>query len=425
MRFYRASFAFAVVSLSANAQPLARFLDEAAGQNVDGRLARVATASARASFDQQWSALLPSLSANGGYTRNQFAAIVDVPNGPMSTQRITIIPQDQLEATLKAELPLIDVSKWVRVGAASAQAGAAEAREEDALQQVRREVVTAYFGFAGARAVLGSAERSLAVAQAQLEQQRARRAAGVATELELVRAQAEVERTTQVQAEAFAQLENARRSLRSVSGLDPKGEVSLPEDDLHPEPPLVELEARVDALPQVVSAERDIDAASRTWTAAAVALAPSVNAQFTQRFTNATGFQNQAAVWNAGVAFSWRADVASLQGLRVASASEQTARLSREKVRQQVLDRLHADWQRVGSALKRVSASRAQVESAKKAQALAHERNAAGVATQLDVIQADRDLFSAEVNDVQARFDLALARASLHLSAGLPLENAP
>ena len=128
---------------------------------------------------------------------------------------------------------------------------------------------------------------------------------------------------------------------------------------------------------------------------------------------------------NAGVTFSWRADLGSVQGLRIASASEQTARLNAEKARLAAADQLHSDWQRVRAAITKVRASRAQVESARRAQGLAKERNAAGVATQLDVIQADRDLFSAEMNDISARLDLATARASLRLSAGLPLEVTP
>jgi outer membrane protein len=404
------------------AQPLSTFLESAERANVDGQLAAEATTSARAGFDQQWGALLPTLSANGGYTRNQFEAIVDVPSGPTSTQRITIIPRDQFEATLKAELPLVDVSRWMKVSAASATAEAATAREQASRDQVRRQVVTAYYAAAGAHALVTSARRSLTVAQAQLEQQTARRGAGVASELEVFRAAAEVERSTQVLADAEAQLATARRTLRTLTGLEPAADLQLPEDDLHSEPAISELEAKAAGTSAVAAAERDALAAARTSTSATTALVPSLSAQFTQRFTNATGFQNQAALWNAGVSFSWRGDLGSLQALRVAAAAEQTARLSAEKARLAAVDQVHADWQRVTAAMTKVKAARAQVASAQRAQAIAKERNAAGVATQLDVIQADRDLFAAEVSDVTARFDLATARASLHLSAGLPLE---
>lgn len=414
----------AVVGLTtslAGAQPLTAFLEAAEQRNLDGRLAEQATVSAQATFGQQWGGLLPALSANGGYTRNQFPAIVELPSGQTSATTITIIPRDQLEATFKAEVPLVDVSRWLKVSASSSAAEAAVAREALSRDQVRRQVVTAFYGFAGAQALVDSARKSLAVSLAQLEQQGARRAAGVASELEVVRASAEVERNRQLVADAEALLATSRRTLRTLSGLEAEGEAPMPADDLTPPPALAELEGRVGALPAVEAASRDATTASKNAGAATTALVPSVNAQFTQRLTNATGFQNQVASWNAGVTFSWRADLGSLQGLRVASAAAQTAQLNAEKAQLSAADQLHSDWQRVTAALTKVKASRAQVTAARRAQALAKERNAAGVATQLDVIQADRDLFSAEVNDITARLDLASARASLKLSAGLSL----
>lgn len=411
-----------VASVSA-AQPLSAFLEAAEQHNVDERLAVQSTTSAQASFGQQWGGLLPSLSANGGYTRNQFSAVIDIPSGPNTSTKVTIIPQDQLEATFKAEVPLIDVSRWMKVAAASSGADAAATREALTRDQVRRQVVTAFYNFAGAQALVDSARRSLGVSEAQLTQQTDRRTAGVASELEVVRASSEVERNRQLVADAEALLANSRRALRTLSGLDPRGDGAMPTDDLHAEAALADLEARVGALPAVVAASKDADVAAKNSTAATTSLIPTINAQFTQRFTNATGFQNQAAVWNAGVTFAWRADVGTVQGLRVVSAAEQTALLNAEKARLAAADQVHSDWQRVTAAITKVKAAKAQVTSATRAQSLAKERNAAGVATQLDVIQADRDLFSAEVNDITARLDLASARASLKLSAGFPLES--
>ena len=74
--------AVALAASVSAAQPLTAFLQSAEQHNVDERLAVQSTTSAQASFGQQWGGLLPTLSANGGYTRNQFSAVVDIPNGP-------------------------------------------------------------------------------------------------------------------------------------------------------------------------------------------------------------------------------------------------------------------------------------------------------------------------------------------------------
>jgi len=410
----------------AEGQSLQEFLASAERRNVDARQGAVATEAAQAQAAQGVGGLLPSLSASGGWTHNQYAAVINLPTGTSSgavpnTQEITIVPLNQLDANLRVELPLLDVSRWFRTAASFSSASAAVAREESTRDQVRRQVVTAYYAFAGARALLDSAKRSTTVAQAQVEQQAVRSRAGVGAELELLRARAEVERNLQVTADAEALLANARRTLESVSGLSPTGEPSLPGDDLHPEPEEASLEARVEELPSVRAAQEEAVAAGRNRMAALATFVPSLSAQFTQRMTNATGFQGEPFLWNAGINFNWRADVALAQGVRLASATEQSAALGTEKVRLQARDQIHSDWQRVTAARVKVRSTRAQVEAAQRAAALAKDRYAAGVATQLDVIQSDRDVLSAEVGEIQARFDLASARAQLHLSAGLPL----
>jgi outer membrane protein TolC len=143
-----------------------------------------------------------------------------------------------------------------------------------------------------------------------------------------------------------------------------------------------------------------------------------VNAQFTQRFTNAAGFNGKSAYFNTGLTLNWRLDVPSLQVLTAQRSQAATASLNAERARDAARDQLHADWQTVRAALTKVRAASGQVTSARRASALAHERHEAGVATQTDTIQADRDLFLAEMSDIQARAELALARTTLRLSAG-------
>lgn len=420
----RFSVLVALVSSAAFAQSgVKQYLDSAETQNVDRRITIEQRNRAAAEYRQAWTALFPSVSASGGWTHNQYEATANFPN-PATGEitKLVIVPGDQLDAAIRFEVPLIDTTRWMRAAAAGASESGAEQREAVMRDLVKRQVVAAYYGYAATLAVRESSKKSAAVAEQQLKLMEVRASAGAVTELDLLRAKSEMQRTRQVIADTESLVATSRRTLRTLSGIEPPE--SLPEqaDDTRPAQALAELEARINELPAVKAADADAAAAGRLATASKLALIPSISAQYTQRFTNATGFQGQVAVYNAGINFLWRLDVPTFMGMQVASANEATAELSGERARLVARDQVNTDWQRLKAALTKIEAARAQVEAAQRAAQVARDRYAVGAATQVDVIQAERDLFGAEVNHIQSRTELATARASLQLSAALPLE---
>lgn len=427
--------------------PLKAHLDAAETQNVDRRMAVEQKERAQAEYRAAWTGLLPSLSASGGWTHNQYDAVfsqpaVDsgtgLPKACMSDAdcgadqtcgasricqvKLTIVPKNQLDAVLRFEVPLINTTVWMRSAAANAAQEAAAQRELSTRDQVRRGVVTGFYSYVGALNVLKAAKKSLAVAEEQARLTDIRYKAGAVTELETLRASAEVARNKQVVADAETLVVNTRQNLTTLSGLAPEPELEMPEDDVRPELGYEDLANRVENLPAVRAADRDAAAAGHFATASRLALVPMVNAQFTERFTNATGFQGSASLYNLGITFAWRLDVPTFQNMSVQSHVEQTARLGAEKVRLIARDTILADWQRFNAALVKIDAARAQVAAAERAAQVARDRYNAGAATQLDLIAAERDLFGASVNLIQARGELAQARLVLRISAGLPLE---
>lgn len=411
------------LSQTAPSPALADFLSSATDQNVDRRISLEQRQRAEAEFRQAWTALLPSLSASATWTHNQFEAVTNFPNPATGmTTRLVIVPQDQFDAVLRVDVPLIDTTRWFRALAGNVAQESAAEREQLTLDLVKRQVVGSYYGYAAALAVRESAKKSVAVAEAQLKLIEVRVSAGAATELELARARAEVARTKQIVADVESLVATTRRTLTTVSFTEPPPQVPLPTDDLHAEPPASQFEDRVGELPSVKAAELDAQAAGRLATASRLALVPVVNGQFTQRFTNATGFQNQAAVYNAGIGLQWRLDVPTFQNMSVQGSAEATAKLASERARLQARDQIFQDWNRLEAARQKAELVQAQVAAAQRASQVAKDRYAAGAATQVDVIQAERDVFSAEVAQIQARTELATARAALRLSAGLPLD---
>jgi outer membrane protein TolC len=413
-----------LVASAAVAQPktLKDFLASADEQNVDRRISLEQRQRAEAEFRVAWTSLLPSLSASATWTHNQFEAVANFPNPATgAVTKLVIVPQDQLDGVLRFDLPLIDTTRWFRALASNTAQQSASERERLTRDLVKRQVVGAYYGYAAALAVRGSAQKSVGVAETQLKFIDVRLSAGAATELDQLRARAELARNRQIVADVESLVATSRRTLQTVSFLEPPAEVGLPTDDLQPEAAPATFEERVSELPTVKAADLDADAAGKLAVASRLALVPAVAGQFTQRFTNATGFQNQSTVYNAGIGLQWRLDVPTFQNMSVQASAESTAKLAAERTRLQARDAIFQDWNRLEAARQKVELVGAQVTAAQRASQVAKDRYAAGAATQVDVIQAERDVFSAEVSQIQARTELATARASLRLSAGLPL----
>ncbi len=415
--------ALAALPATAQSTTVKDFLVAADGQNVDRRISMEQRERAVWEFHQAWTALLPSVTVSGSWSHNQYAAFI---SGRLvgQTDDIVLQPYVQTDGMLRVDLALIDTTRWMRVAAAGSSRESAVEREQVMRDLVRRQVVASFYGYAASLAVLESGRRSLSVAEAQLKLAEVRAQAGSATELEPLRARAETERNKQVVTDALSLVATSRRTLKTLSGVEPPEQVALPEPDLRAEPGFEELEKGVDALPSVRAADRDLEATGALATAARLALIPVVSAQFTERATNASSFTGKSFSYIAGLGFSWRLDGPTIAGMGVQGHVEETARLATEKARLAARDQIHSDWQRFNAALQKVEAAQAQVQAATRAAQVARDRYAVGAATQVDVIQAERDVFTAELGQIQAKTELATARTSVRISAGRPLDDA-
>ncbi len=408
---------------SAQPQTLQRFLDAAQTNNVDVRVLAQQRARAQAEFRQTWMALLPTLSVSAGWTNNQFEAAATIPTGATTPpNKLVIIPQNQFDGVFRVDLPLVNVPLWFRTLASDEAQSAAAERERAGQDGVELQVAQAFFNYAASLKVHDAAKRSAQVAQAQLDLITARSEAGAATELDVLRARAEVQRTKQLVADTAAAIAITGRLLHTLSGLQPGADVEPPAADAGASvEPLDTLLGRIDELPQVKAAKLDVATVGRLATAQSLALVPLLSAQFTERLTNATGFAGQVASYNGGINLSWRLDAPTFQAMEVQRINERTAQLGVERAQNAARDQIFNASQRLGAAQLKVGAAQAQLDAARRAAQVAQDRYAVGAATQVEVIQADRDLFGAEVNEITALTELASARTVLLLSAGLPL----
>jgi outer membrane protein TolC len=397
-------------------QPLAEFVQAAEKNNFDARESRAAARQRGAEADVALGRLLPSGTARGVYSRNQFEVAVQLPG---SANRLTIQPEDQLDAFLQVDVPLLDLASMYRLKSARSVARAGELQSQAANLDVARSVTRAYFQFIGGSALLDTAKRSVGVAVANLENVANRRGAGVATDVDHARAQANVERAKQDIADAELAVALSARSLETLSGLLPSKVDTVMADDLHEEAPLATWLKRTGETPQDKVARELALSADQARTASDMALVPTLTATGQERFTNATGFAGRSAYYTLQLVASWRLDYGLVQGRHVQDAAREAADVRNERTQRVLADQVFESYRRVENAIARSRAARAEALAAAKAAELSSDRYAAGVSTQLDVTQAQRDAFLADAKRIQADADLAFARASLRLAAGI------
>ncbi len=407
------------VSTSAFAtEPLQAFLDKSKTHSFEAREAVAIEQQRSAEANAALGKLTPSFSARGVYTRNQEEVAA-----AFGGRQLVITPLNQLDAFLQLDVPIIDLASYHRYKAAKAMAESAVEQSGATTIDVSRSVARAYYQFLGAQALLGSASESIKAAEANLRNVDDRRAAGAATDLDHERAVASVARAQQDLADAELSAALAARSLETLSGLTPTAGGALEAGDLRGEGTLSGWLGSAAQLPQERVARKLGEAAEQNRKAASRALLPTLAGSAQERFTNATGFSGRTASYVLQLTLSWRLDYATLATSDAQSAALEVQRVRVERTRRAAEDAVFEAFKRVEAGLAKSRAARSQATAAERAAALSLDRYGAGVATQLDVTQAQRDAFLASAAKIQADADLAFARASLRLAAGIPVSD--
>ncbi len=395
-------------------QPVEEFVAGARQSNPDELEARANLSQQRAQADSTLGRVLPGVSATGSLTRNQYSAQVDIAPPGQPPQRITIVPQNQWDGFATLRVPLIDLAGFRRVGAARTNAEAFSHQLASTRLIVEGQVVQDYY-----QVVVAASQSALQVSRESLRLAQARYQAGTAASLEVDRARADVEQQFQQLASAELQVALAARALESTSGLKPDLATSAAlSDDLRPEADLATFESGLARLPAVLSASASTQAAEKQADAQRLALAPSIAGVLTEHASNAPGFSGHDWTYQAGLTLTWNLDLTSFANIRAQDAAADAARARELRAVLSAGDAIHRQWSTVTAGIARSRSARAGHEAATHAAAQARERYRAGTITQLDLLQAQRDAFNAEVSRIQADADLVNARVQLRLSSG-------
>ena len=308
-------------------------------------------------------------------------------------------------------------------------ADAARAELEDARAEVALQVREAYYAARLAEEAEAIVAASVELARAHLARVRLVQKSGQASELDVLRAEVELDNLGPqlVQAENARQLAllNLKRLVNLpadaavvlTTALDPS-DPALPHPDSITLPTVAEAESQLRRRASVRAAEELIEMRREQVDIARSAFLPNVSLTGNfQRQAFPTGFapQDWQDDWNVGFAVSWPL----FQGFRrgaevdVAQAQVRRAELQTQQLREGVRLEYEQAYGELARARLQISAAARTVSQAERVYELTELRYREGLATQLDVSDARLALQQARMNEANATHDFyrALARA--------------
>ena len=421
-------------------------LTEARQKNLDLRVARARLEQAQVLARKAWSGYLPTLSVGASYTRNSSEAVlpfvtgyairdVGVPTSgeglpgapttlslvPSSIQDIVIQPANALGAQVELRQAVLAPQLWTAIQSANIAQDVAALSTANATREILFAVAQAYFGAASLQEAIRASERLQEVNQARVKDTQARFEAGTVTRVALLRAQLDLTRSEQDLLRAHNSFASARLALATLLQRDANFQLALPPV---PEVPEAQQDLATQALeerPDVAAARRNVDLARVRKTGAWLAYAPSLGLNAAYRLSNTGGFTGENSTWAITLGAQW---VLWDGGLREASLREESARLAEASALQtQAEVRVSEE---VARARLEYENARANLSKAEEALSLARESQRltdisfkAGVATYLEVADANAALTGAEVGFVAERLQTSVAALRLLRAAGM------
>jgi outer membrane protein TolC len=403
-----------------SAPSLAEVLQAAKQNSLGVQTQRATIDVARASQSVASGALWPRLSASAGFTRNQYDVVVSIPRGAEAPIEATIQPFNQLEATVQIDVPLIDIASRRQSAFAQQQRRTSESSLPTVERAAQREAIAAYYGWLAGEALRTAAQNSLKTANETLVVTQQRATAGLSVELDVAKARAVVARSARQVSDAALTSSNASRRLQTLTGLTfAATPPALSADDKSSDDiKLDTLLAASDKLPEIHFAQQQRASEDAALAVRKAAYFPKLDAFARERLTNAAGFGN-ASAWAVGVAATWHFDRVATANVDVARASANAAKVRQDVALREAQDRIIDAQQQVIAYRSAVAAAVADLESKTLTATVTERRASQGVATTLQVLDAESEQLDATVELIRSRANLAAARALLRLEAGL------
>ena len=406
-------------------QELQGLIRTALEKNYDLRDAVARIDVARAGLGIARSSQFPDVGATGAVEINRLSR-----DGATALSPAVLPNQNRNFGTVSLALLSFEVDIWGRLRRATEAARAtllgAEENRKSVVTTLVGDVATAYLTLRELDDVLDISARTLRTREQSLELTRSRQQGGVATLLDLRQAEQLVDTAAQVIPgieQAIGQTENQISLLLGESpGQVPRGR-SLVDQRLAPEVPAGLPSELLQRRPDIRAAEQDLVAANAEIGVAKAAYFPQLSlsgflgGQSTQL---ASLFSGPHGVWNLTPQLTQPIFTAGRikSNVKLAEAERTRALVQYERIIQTAFTEVSNSL--IAHQKERESRERqeALVGTLRDRLRLAYVRYRGGVDTQLNALDADRDLFQAELVLAQIRLDESLTVVQLYKSLG-------
>lgn len=176
--------------------------------------------------------------------------------------------------------------------------------------------------------------------------------------------------------------------------------------------------------PDVAAADYEVKQAESGVRSAKAGYRPTVNASASKGLTGKSPFRdNITDSWTAGISANWDIFDNGVTAARVesAKASLASAEENAAEIRERVQLEVQSAFLTLHAAEKNISTTQVAIASAEEDFKIAQVRYAAGVGTNLDVMDASDKLTQAKNNYYTALYTYNTARASLNKAMGMPV----
>lgn len=354
----------------------------------------------------------PTLALTGGVGQSRAYAA--------SAGTDSLTPRD---AALEIKQPIFSGFKTTSaVDSAEAQVKAQRAILENAEQETLYQAAKAYLDVLRSQKILELTQSNESVLTTNLAATNERLRVGEVTKTDTAQSEARLSAATARRIKAQGDLAADRAAYIRVIGAEP---ASLQQPQIPSNAPSAFDEVIQDATthnPAILAADHTVTAAQANITQAQGALLPDLSLVGTLSHAQDQSVLMQdrqnAATIMARLTIPLYTSGSDDARIRAAKETEAQKRYERTDIRQQIRELATRAWQNLKTAQAAIIATKAQRDAAQLALRGVQEERAAGTRTVLDVLNAEQELLSANVDLVQADHDQALALLQIKAAIG-------